>query len=288
MTETPVTENSPSPHSKKFLTLLRVTISMLSVTLGIACLIATLFTAWTPGGSSFFTRSTQAAFSYEPLPTQTRLYSSTSTPHARPYIGIVAGHWGNGPDAGAVCADGLAERDVNLDIATRVQKSLVSMGYDVDLLKEFDPKLDGFRASAIISIHNDSCFFINSQATGFKVASAMFNPHPEISARLTACLRNRYSKATNLPLHSTSVTADMSSYHAFNEIHPDTPAAIIETGFLNLDREILTKQPDVVASGVVNGIICFLNNEPIDQPTVAVPLTPPVLPTPQTPPLVTP
>jgi N-acetylmuramoyl-L-alanine amidase len=56
----------------------------------------------------------------------------------------------------------------------------------------------------------------------------------------------------------------MREYHAFNEVDPSTVAAIIETGFLNLDREILTKQTDRVAAGVVSGILCFANNENIE------------------------
>jgi N-acetylmuramoyl-L-alanine amidase len=55
----------------------------------------------------------------------------------------------------------------------------------------------------------------------------------------------------------------MTLYHAFNEIDPNTPAAIIETGFLNLDYDILTKDTATVANGVANGVICFLQNENI-------------------------
>jgi N-acetylmuramoyl-L-alanine amidase len=130
------------------------------------------------------------------------------------------------------------------------------------LLKEFDPKLNNYQASALVSIHADSCDYINDQAAGFKVASALANPRPERAARLTACLRNRYAQATNLPLHN-SITIDMTSYHAFDEIHAETTAAIIEVGFLNLDRQVLTENTDAVAQGITDGIICFLNNEDI-------------------------
>jgi N-acetylmuramoyl-L-alanine amidase len=59
----------------------------------------------------------------------------------------------------------------------------------------------------------------------------------------------------------------MTSYHAFSEINENTPAAIIEVGFLNLDRTILTQKPDVVARGISDGITCFLNNENIASET---------------------
>jgi N-acetylmuramoyl-L-alanine amidase len=65
----------------------------------------------------------------------------------------------------------------------------------------------------------------------------------------------------------------MREYHAFSEIDPETITAIIETGFLNLDREILTKETDRVAEGIIKGIQCFVNNESVD-PT-PVPTFPP-------------
>jgi N-acetylmuramoyl-L-alanine amidase len=55
----------------------------------------------------------------------------------------------------------------------------------------------------------------------------------------------------------------MSSYHAFDEINPETTAAIIETGFLNLDRQILTTQQDIIAKGISDGILCYVRNEDI-------------------------
>jgi N-acetylmuramoyl-L-alanine amidase len=137
------------------------------------------------------------------------------------------------------------------------------MKYQVDLLEEFDPRLDQYKATALISIHADSCVYYNDQATGYKVAASLANPHPERSARLTACLRSRYGTATGLPVHSMSVTPDMTSYHAFGEIDENTTAAIIEIGFLNLDREYLTNNTDQVTEGIVKGILCYLNNESV-------------------------
>jgi N-acetylmuramoyl-L-alanine amidase len=61
----------------------------------------------------------------------------------------------------------------------------------------------------------------------------------------------------------------MTNYHAFSVIDPATTAAIIETGFLNLDHDILVNHPDTIADGVVAGIQCFVNNEsvkPVQQP----------------------
>jgi len=231
--------------------------------IGIAVLLGTLFTALPSRGlanGDFYNRLSLILTPHSPENAQL-----VSQPRLR--IGIVAGHSGN--DSGAVCYDGngnvtLTEADVNLKIAAIVQQQLTQKGFQVDLLKEFDTRLNGYRALAIVSIHNDSCDYINDEATGFKVAAALNTNDINRANRLTACMVDRYHRDTNLPFHAGSITADMREYHAFREIDPNTVAAIIETGFLNLDREILTKHTDQVAAGVADGILCFANNENID------------------------
>ncbi|MBI4762326.1 MAG: N-acetylmuramoyl-L-alanine amidase family protein [Chloroflexota bacterium] len=241
----------------------RSTLRILQSVFGIAVLLATLFTAFPSRGlvsGDFYSR---LSVILTPRPVEGS--APASQPQLR--IGIVAGHAGNDP--GAVCVDGngqvtLTEADVNLKIAAIVQQKLIEAGYQVDLLREFDSRLNGYRALAIVSIHNDSCEYVNDEATGFKVAAALNTTDPNRANRLTACLIDRYQRATNLTFHAGSITSDMREYHAFREIDPSTIAAIIETGFLNLDREILTKQTERVAAGVVDGILCFANNENIE------------------------
>ncbi|MEW6716273.1 MAG: N-acetylmuramoyl-L-alanine amidase [Chloroflexota bacterium] len=227
---------------------------------GVAFLLATLFTAWIPKGTLPTLLGERLTQVWKPGGGIQPETVATATVSSRPRIGIVSGHWGF--DSGTVCDDGLTEAQVNLDIATLVQQSLIEMGFDVDLLKEFDPRLEQYQASLLISIHADSCSYINDEATGFKVAAALATEHPEKAARLIACLRSRYSQITGLQFHP-SVTSDMSNYHTFNEINGKTTAAIIETGFLNLDRQLLTQHPDVIAKGIVAGIKCFVYNEDI-------------------------
>ncbi|KPL08238.1 hypothetical protein AMJ86_01390 [bacterium SM23_57] len=227
----------------------------------IAAIIATFFTSSTPPGlfSDDIAQIVSGAISAASTPTPEW---PTPTARPRPRIGIVVGHWGDENDPGAVCPDGLTELEINQNVATFVQEYLSNEGFDINLLKEFDPKLNGYKALALISIHADSCNYINNQATGFKVASSLYSTRPDKTARLTACLRNRYYQRTNLVVHN-SITPDMSSYHAFDEIDDDTPAVIIETGFMNLDRQILTQQPDLIARGIADGILCYIYNEDI-------------------------
>jgi N-acetylmuramoyl-L-alanine amidase len=245
------------------------TFYLLQVVLIVAFVLATLFTAWTPASllPGDLTERLSQALAPRGTEALANLDYPTATPRPSPVIGIVAGHWGN--DSGAVCPDGLTEAQVNLDVATKVKENLQALQLDVDVLREFDPALSGYQALALISIHADSCDYVNDQASGFKAAAALANPRPEKAARLTACLRDRYAKATGLPFHANSVTTDMTSYHAFDEIHPETTAVIIEIGFLNLDRQLLTQDQDSIAKGITDGIICYLRNEDVssaDQP----------------------
>ena len=190
-----------------------------------------------------------------PLPTATPLPLSVPypSPTPRPKVGIVAGHWES--DTGAICPDGLTEVEINLDVARRVVAMLNQAGYDAQVLPEFSPQLIGYRADAFVSIHSDSCEW---DLSGFKVARVSRSAIPEEEDRLVECLRREYARITGLRFHKYSITYDMTDYHAFYEIDHRTPGAIIEIGFMSGDRELLTKHPDVVAKGIVQGIICFL------------------------------
>ena len=231
-----------------------------------AALIATVFTIFTPLGLTFGLGDGLDNIFSPPSSSDTGIVFPTPTNRPRPKIGLVAGHSGVSDDVGAVCADGLTEREVNLEIAVRVQQMLQEEGFDVDLLEEKDDRLQGYQAMALVSIHADSCVFYSLDATGFKVASALATARPDKANRLVSCLYSRYGETTQLPYHN-SVTEDMSYYHAFEEIHSDTAAAIIETGFLNLDRQILTQQPDLIAEGIARGILCYIRNEDATPPT---------------------
>jgi len=179
-----------------------------------------------------------------------------------PHIGIVAGHWGN--DTGAVCDDGLKEVDIDLDVAQQVVSSLASLGYQVDLLHERDPLLTNYRADVLLSIHADSCVeFPNATppASGFKVASVVGSVVPDAEGKLVDCIATRYGQVTGLYFHKNSITSDMTQYHAFYEINGQTPGAIIETGFMFADRDMLTQHSDLIAQGIVDGILCYLESE---------------------------
>ncbi len=167
-------------------------------------------------------------------------------------IGIIAGH--KGFDSGAVCEDGLTEAAVNANLAERLVANLRARGIRAEILDEFDPRLTGYSATGLISIHADSCDYVNKFATGFKISGSTYTD----SSKLSTCMESAYGASTGLPYHANTITADMANYHAFAEIAPGTPAIIIEVGFMNLDRKKLTVDTDPVVLGLINGVTCFL------------------------------
>ncbi|MEE8389297.1 MAG: N-acetylmuramoyl-L-alanine amidase [Anaerolineae bacterium] len=201
-----------------------------------------------------------------PTPLST-LPPSTAQPVAPPIpaprIGVVAGHWGNN-DTGATCPDGLTEAEINLEVAQRIVTILQALNYQADLLAEFDPRMEGYQADALVSIHADSCEIIpnaDPPASGFKVASVEDSLVPEAEDQLVACLAQGYAARTGMYFHANSITYDMTRYHTFYEIQDQTPAAIIEIGFMYNDRPLLTQRADLVAQGIVDGIVCFIEGE---------------------------
>jgi len=227
-------------------------------------LLASLFTLFTP--NNLFSGQTLnrmfQAWQANPTLVAQPMLAPVQTANSR--IGIVAGHWNN--DSGSVCANGLKEVDVNLTIASLVQQKLTEEGFQVDLMEEFDSRLTQYQAIALISIHNDTCEYLNDEATGFKIAAALETAYPEMTDRLTACMVDRYAATTGLK-YRIGNTNDMTYYHAFNEVNTSTPAVIIEAGYLNLDQQILTTRPDLISSGIVNGLLCYIRNESV-LPTV--------------------
>jgi N-acetylmuramoyl-L-alanine amidase len=192
--------------------------------------------------------------------------SPMPTPNWLRRIGIVSGHLGPENDPGAVCPDGLTETEINFAVAQLVVLDLRGRGYSVDLLEEFDDRLGSYRAEALVSIHANDCRDYGEHVSGYLVGQALVRPEGGSDTRLRECVADHYGVTTGLERRFT-LTRDMDGYHIFNKIHLTTPAIIIEMGFMRADREILTTRPDLLARGVVDGILCFL--EPGELPEEA-------------------
>ncbi len=240
------------------------TLRNLGIVLAAALLVSTIFSLWTR--PNFFSdefraglnqvQATQHVIQIQPTPLPTDAHDVR--------IGIIAGHSGRPQDEafdmdpGAVCPDGLTELAINEAVAREVVTILSAERYTVDLLEEFDPRLRGYQADVLVSIHTNDCQDYGAAGTGFNAASASGRQTTRgEDEKLLSCLISQYGATTGLPQHS-GITYDMTGYHTFSEVAVDTPTAIIEIGFMRNDRALLTQQQDLVARGIANGIRCFL------------------------------
>lgn len=193
-------------------------------------------------------------------------------PDGPPRVGLQVGHWKNedlpeelyrlegrtGSSGG-----GKTEWEVNLEIAQGVKTLLEEKGIQVDLLPATVP--EKYWADVFVAIHADGS--TDPATSGFKIAA----PRRDFSgkaAKLVNFLVEAYQKSTGLP-QDPNITRNMRGYYAFawwrydHSVHPMAASVIIETGFLTnpVDRNTIVNQPDVVANGIVSGIISHLKSE---------------------------
>jgi N-acetylmuramoyl-L-alanine amidase len=217
-----------------------------------------------------------------------RLLPPPITPGPR-RVAIQAGHWKveEAPDEfphlrtepGATIA-GIEEVTVTLDVAERVANILRAKGVIVDVLPATIPP--SYVADAFVALHADDDGA--GTATGFKLAHGFYRgPH---EGALLDALTKEFAQATALP-QNDEITDSMTDYYAFawyryqHALAPHTPAVILEMGFLSNDddRALLTEHPQVVATGIANGVLRFLQAnpraslfaDPIVVPTVRAP-----------------
>lgn len=266
--------------------------ALAAVLIGIVSLIgATALALGVPAPT--FTTGGVVSIALAATATPTQPPTPTLTPMPPPDIGILAGHWSRDDpmgvttvhDTGALCPDGLREVTINKSVADKVITVLRNRGYRVDLLEEFDPRLKtvdpDYAPNVFLSIHTDSCVSGPDYpfATGYKIAHAEPSENPTEDDRLVACLRRDYQVAVDpfkLEFNENTITSDMTAYHAFREIIPTTPAAIIELGFMADDRVILTQHQDVLSRAIALGLINFLEGDRCGtlQPSDAATATP--------------
>ncbi|MCY4147296.1 MAG: N-acetylmuramoyl-L-alanine amidase [Chloroflexi bacterium] len=190
------------------------------------------------------------------------LPTPAQTPVWMQRIGIISGH--RGRDSGAICEDGfgnllLREVDINFAVARRVVARLQARNYAVDMLDEVDPRLENYRAAALISIHANTCYDFGEYVSGYIVAISEARPRTGVDAFLRECIAINYG--ASVPLRrSFTLTEDLTNYHVWQKIHPLTPGTILEMGYMLADQATLTEDPDLLAEAITAGILCFIEN----------------------------
>lgn len=203
---------------------------------------------------------------------QTTLHTS-----GKQEIVLDAGH--GGLDPGAVSADGISEKDINLDIVLILRDLLTASGFSVTLTRETDCSLheEGCRTVAqkktsdlkkrlsiikehpqavVVSVHQN--YFGESKYHG---AQMFAGPKNEQSRVLAECLQTSF-RQTLQPENTREVKTATSSVYIIHEA--PNPIVLAECGFLSNPQE--SKQlanPDyrkAVALTLYQGILAYYAN----------------------------
>jgi N-acetylmuramoyl-L-alanine amidase len=158
---------------------------------------------------------------------------------------------------------GIAEWQLNLDIANRAAALLRTRGYAVRVVPATVPI--GCQADAFIALHADGD--TSTAVHGYKAAYPHYVNNPA-NRRFLADLYIEYGAATGLA-RDYAITRNMSGYYAFYSrrqpysVDPSTPMLILEMGYLSnpSDRQSLSARANVAARGVANGIDRFLQGK---------------------------
>jgi N-acetylmuramoyl-L-alanine amidase len=203
-----------------------------------------------------------------------RITKPKFAPNSPRRVGIQVGHWQTTDvpteygtriitQTGTSWA-GYTEVDVTMEVADRMATLLEAQGIKVDILPTTIPA--GYLADVFVSLHCDGDGV--GELSGFKMAHG--SRRGAYEGKLLAAIKDTYAKATGMSYDAAHVSRGMLGYFAFNwsryqhAVSPFTPATIIELGFLSNDddRALLVDHPDVIATGIVNGILAFLDAHP--------------------------
>jgi N-acetylmuramoyl-L-alanine amidase len=155
----------------------------------------------------------------------------------------------------------------------------------VDVLPTTIPQ--GYVADAFVALHGDGDG--TGENSGFKMAFS--SRRTPFEANLLDAIKASYGAATGLGYDSRRISRAMLNYFVFTwqrnkyATAPHTPSVVLEMGYVSndVDRELMTEKPDLVASAIANGIVQFLDAHPRDKlfgQDLLVPATPQLAPRP--------
>lgn len=172
-------------------------------------------------------------------------------------IVIDAGHGGSDPGA---IGNGLKEKDINLDIAKRVQKLLANSGYQIVMTRTNDTFIplqgrsslaNNLNASLFVSIHTNA-----GGAQGIETYWYSKGPEATNSKILAEHIQSEMINETK--------TRDRGVKDANFHVNRETkmPSALVEVGFIDNKNDAAklnsSSYKELVAKGIANGIKKFL------------------------------
>ncbi len=200
--------------------------------------------------------------------------ATTKSQKERPVIVIDAGHGGNDP--GKVGVDGSLEKDINLQIATKLKWYLEQSDMDVVMTRESDMGLYGEGDSRkkmadmkkrcdiirennvdlVVSIHQNS--YHEEEVSGGQV---FYYKSSEKGKKLAEILQKRFTYV--LGDENRRLAKANGNYYLL--LHVKCPIVIVECGFLSNRKEALLLQEedyqDRMAWTIHMGILEYLNRE---------------------------
>ncbi len=194
----------------------------------------------------------------------------------RPIIIIDAGH--GGFDGGAVATDGTVEKDINLEIALRLEKILQFSGFNVIMTRSEDKATEDDEAAdiavrkrsdlknrlALMNEHPDAVY-ISIHLNKFTTSAAMgtqvfYSANKEASKQLGQKIQSSVVKFIQPDNYRVIKIGNKNSY-LLNKAQ--IPAVIVECGFLSNKNELaLLKTNDYqtkMAFAIASGILEFYN-----------------------------
>lgn len=202
---------------------------------------------------------------------------ASSMPVTQKMVIVDAGHGGD--DGGAIGIDGTVEKDINLDIALKLEKILKFYGFNVIMTRTqdvmtCDDGLDSLRKRKISDIHNrfelmrknPDAIFISVHQNKFEDSSqhgtqVFYSGNDERSKELAEAIQT--SVTLTLQRKNDRVVKKSGS-GIYLLYHAKIPAVLVECGFISNSDEVKKLKDESyrmkLAILIADGLLKFLSN----------------------------
>ncbi len=202
---------------------------------------------------------------------------TSSNPFMRKTIIVDAGHGGD--DGGAIGIDGTVEKDINLDIALKLEKILKFYGFNVIMTRTedvmtCDDGLDSLRKRKVSDIHNrfdlmrknPDAVFISVHQNKFEDTSqhgtqVFYSGNNEKSKVLAEAIQTSITSAVQ-PENGRVVKKSGSGIYLL--YHAKIPAVLVECGFISNPDEVKKLKDESyrmkLAILIADGLLKYLRN----------------------------
>lgn len=202
---------------------------------------------------------------------------ASSMPITQKTVIVDAGHGGD--DGGAIGIDGTVEKDINLDIALKLEKILKFYGFNVIMTRTqdvmtCDDGLDSLRKRKISDIHNrfelmrknPDAFFISVHQNKFEDSSqhgtqVFYSGNDERSKELAEAIQ---TSVTLTLQRKNGRVVKKSGSGIYLLYHAKIPAVLVECGFISNSDEVKKLKDESyrmkLAILIADGLLKYLSN----------------------------